>query len=389
MSVGEAGPRRVKERAPHPPRLSLVIPTYNERENIGELLGQLGRLLDGAETEIIFVDDSSDDTPAVIEAAATSCPIPVRVRHRESPYGGLGGAVVEGLRMAQGAWVVVLDADLQHPTDVVPELVATGERAGADLVVATRYAGGGDRAGLASGYRRAVSGGSTLLAKTLFRRALAPVSDPMSGFFAVRDASLEPDRLQPLGYKILLELIVRTRPGRVAEVPYTFAARHAGQSKSSLREGVRYLRHLTLLRFGRIRARLLGFGLIGLTGILPNLLTLWLLASVAGTHYLPAAIVANQVAIGWNFALTNALLYRGAPRRHSLVARLGRFTLLNNADLLVRIPMLGLLVSVAHVNVLAANALTLVAMFLLRFAVINRAIFVSAPEAPSTVPETS
>lgn len=372
----------------HPPQLSLVIPTYNERENVGELLAQLGRVLDPADAEIIFVDDSTDDTPAVIVAAGLDCPVPVTVHHRPAPRGGLGGAVVEGIKLAQGAWVVVMDADLQHPTTVVADLVAAGERERADLVVATRYASGGDRSGLASGYRRVVSGGSTWLAKVLFWRALAGISDPMSGFFAVRTAALDTDRLQPFGYKILLELVVRTRPRRVTEVGYTFAPRHAGQSKSSLREGVRYLRHLAMLRLGRTRARMLGFGLIGLTGVAPNLAALWLLADVLGTHYIPAAIVANQVAIGWNFALTNLLLFRGAPRQHSLARRLRRFLLLNNADLLVRIPLLGLLVGGLGVNLLIGNALTLVLMFLVRFWMTNRAIFVAAPEPTTTVPET-
>ncbi|PZF97461.1 glycosyltransferase [Micromonospora endophytica] len=384
------GSSPTQRSAPHPPRLTLVIPTYNERDNIPELLSQLGQVLEAAEAEIIFVDDSTDDTPTVIEAARSDCPVPITVVHRDDASGGLGGAVVEGLKRAQGAWVVVMDADLQHPTATIADLVATGEQTGADLVVATRYAGGGDRSGLSSGYRKAVSGGSTLLAKTLFRRALAGVSDPMSGFFAVRAASIETDRLQPLGYKILLELIVRTRPQRVAEVPYTFAPRHAGESKSSLREGLRYLRHLATLRLGRTRARMLGYGLIGLSGMLPNLVSLWLLTHLLGVHYVPAAIAANQVAIAWNFALTNMLLFRSGPRRHSLRSRLTRFALLNNTDLLVRIPLLGVLVAVLHVNVLLGNALTLAVMFLVRFVVIDRAIFVPAPaETPSTVPETS
>ncbi len=235
------------------PGISLVIPTFNESANIVELLDQLAAALPaGLPGEVIFVDDSTDDTPAVITEAARHSRLAVSVRHREIPEGGLGGAVAMGLRAASAPWIVVMDADLQHPPALVPALVAAGERAGADLVVATRYAGGGSREGLSGGFRKFASGGSTLLAKMIFRRALRPVSDPMSGFFAVRADALNADVLRPLGYKILLELIVRSRIRRVTEVPYQFQDRFAGESKASFREGLRFLRHLVVLRLSSV-----------------------------------------------------------------------------------------------------------------------------------------
>src|SRR5205085_1498703 len=124
--------------------------------------------------------------------------------------------------------------------------------------------------GLADGYRKLVSRGSTALVRLLFRTSLTQVSDPMSGLFAIRASSLEVGELQPLGYKILLELVIRNRPGRIVEVPYGFQTRHAGESKSSMAEGVRFLKHLGMLRFGVQRSRMLLFGLIGLSGLLPN-----------------------------------------------------------------------------------------------------------------------
>lgn len=382
-----------------PRRLSLIIPTFNERDNITTLLAELARVLPPTRTEILFVDDSTDDTPEVIERAALACPIPVRVHHRDVSTGGLGGAVVEGLRLAQGAWIVVMDADLQHPPDKVLELVATGEETDADLVVGTRYADGGDRGGLSGVYRRWVSAASTWVTKMAFRRALTRISDPMSGFFAVRAATLDSSTLRPLGYKILLELVVRTRPVRVAEVPYTFQPRFAGESKSSLKEGLRFLRHLAVLRLGATRARMLGYGVIGASGLLPNMATLWLLSGVLGMHYLPAAIIANQVAIAWNFTLTDLLLYRSRQRR-SFASRLSRFIVLGNVDLVARIPALALLVGSLHLGYLLGNALTLVAAFLLRFLALERIIYrprvreaVTSPahaaEPAITVPETS
>jgi dolichol-phosphate mannosyltransferase len=363
-------------------RQTIIVPTFNERDNIETLLARLTAALPAGDTEIVFVDDSTDDTCEVIRAAAETCPIPITVHHRDEGVGGLGGAVVEGMRIAQGEWIVVMDADLQHPPEIVADLVAAGRRDGADLVVGSRYAGGGDRGGLDGGYRRLISGGSTLLTKVIFRNSLLRVSDPMSGLFAIRTSSLEVDELQPLGYKILLELVVRNRPGRIVEVPYAFQPRHAGESKSSMAEGVRFLKHLGLLRFGEKRGRMLAFALIGVSGLIPNQLALWALHGVAGMHYLVAAVLANMLAVGWNFALTDTLLYRN--RRHrSPAGRFARFFLLGNADLLLRVPALALLVGGLHLGVLVANLVTLVVSFAVRFLILDKVIYLAEPRTAS------
>ena len=243
---------------PNGPHISLVIPTFNESANIAELLARLSAAIPAhVPCEVIFVDDSTDDTLAVITSAAADCRFAVSLLHREVPQGGLGGAVTAGMQQASAPWLVVMDADLQHPPALVPVLVAAGQRAGADLVVATRYAGGGSRAGLDGGFRKLASGGSTFVTRTVFPRRLRRVSDPMSGFFAVRAAALDATVLRPLGYKILLELIVRCRMRKVTEVPYEFQDRFAGQSKANMGEGLRFLRHLMVLRFGSMSSGLI------------------------------------------------------------------------------------------------------------------------------------
>jgi dolichol-phosphate mannosyltransferase len=351
-----------------PAAVTVVIPTFNESANVRELLH---RLTDSVPArlpcEVVFVDDSSDDTPAVIAEAAQDCPFPVTVIHRESPEGGLGGAVVEGMKAAGSDWIVVMDADLQHPPSLVPDLVATGEKESADLVVASRYLPGGSRAGLAGGYRVAVSRGATWLAKGLFPRALRGISDPMSGFFAIRRSAVTAEALKPLGYKILLELAVRCRPGEVAEVPFVFQDRFAGESKSTAREGLRFLRHLVGLRTASPLARMAAFGVIGLTGFVPNLLALHALVT-AGLHYLPAEILANQFGVLWNFLLIEVLLFRDRRHHRHWADRVGRFALLANADLVLRIPLIALLVGQFHLAVLPATTLALLTTFVLRFA---------------------
>jgi dolichol-phosphate mannosyltransferase len=358
----------VTDDVPEPGAVTVVIPTFNESANVRELLRRIAAgVPDRLPCEVVFVDDSTDDTPAVIADAARDCPFPVSVIHRDAPEGGLGGAVVEGLRAAASDWIVVMDADLQHPPALVPDLVATGEKEDADLVVASRYLPGGSRAGLAGGYRVAVSRGATWLAKGLFPRALRGISDPMSGFFAIRRSAVTADALRPLGYKILLELAVRCRPARVAEVPFVFEERFAGESKSTAREGGRFLRHLVELRTASPLARMVAFGLIGLTGFVPNLAALYLLTG-AGLHYLPAEILANQFGVAWNFLLIEVLLFRDRRHHRRLADRAGRFALLANADLVLRIPLIALFVGQLHLAVLPATALALLTTFVLRFA---------------------
>ncbi|WP_184791826.1 glycosyltransferase [Streptomyces sp. 3211] len=357
--------------------VTLIVPTFNEAGNVAELLRRLGDALpDPAHLpcEVLFVDDSTDDTPAVIEKAAADHPFPVSALHRQTAEGGLGGAVVEGIRRADTDWIVVMDADLQHPPHLVPELVGEGVRTGADLVVASRYISGGSRAGLAGSYRIAVSRGATWLTKGLFPRALRGISDPMSGFFAIRRSVVTAQTLKPLGYKILLELAVRCRPRTVAEVPFVFQDRYSGESKSTAREGLRFLAHLASLRSATPLARMIGFGLIGLSGFVPNLAGLWLLTH-AGMHYLPAEIVANQAGVLWNFLLIETLLFRDRRRHRHWADRIGRFALLANADLLLRIPLIALFVARFGMEAMPATALALVTTFVLRFAATEALVY--------------
>ncbi|WP_316747850.1 glycosyltransferase family 2 protein [Streptomyces herbicida] len=365
---GELGDPAVQgAEVAEPGAVTIVVPTFNESANIRQLLHQITESVPARlPCEVVFVDDSTDDTPEVIRQAAQDCPFPVTVLHREEAVGGLGGAVVEGLKAAASEWIVVMDGDCQHPPSLVPELIATGERSNAGLVVASRYIKGGSRAGLAGSYRVAVSRGATWLTKSLFPRKLHGISDPMSGFFAIRRSAVTAEVLKPLGYKILLELAVRSRPRAVAEVPFVFQDRFAGESKSTAQEGFRFLRHLVGLRTASPVARMVAFGLIGATGFVPNLAGLWAL-TVLGMHYVPAEILANQFGVAWNFLLIEHLLFRDRRAHRRWWDRVGRFALLANADLVLRIPLIALLVDRFGMGALPATALALVTTFVLRF----------------------
>jgi len=361
----------------------VIVPTRNESGNVAPLTARLGEALDDIDAEILFVDDSSDRTPEQVRFTALAATLPVRLLHRtaEERVGGLGGAVLAGLRSANGEWAVVMDGDLQHPPEVVPDLLRAGQSSGADLVVASRYVKLGSAGGLSTATRERISGGANALARLVFPRRLADCTDPMSGFFAIRRGSVDLDRLQPRGFKILLETIARSSPLKVAEVPFVFQARHSGESKASLTEGLIFVRKLASLRtasiFGRHSqavSRALGFAGVGATGILANSLALYIFVSVMGANLLLGAALATQFSTVWNYLLTDSLVFRGPKHRSGWTRFLG-FAAINNTVLLLRLPLLSWLVHSVGVGYLRANVLTLVAAFVVRFLISDRYLF--------------
>jgi len=233
--------------------LSIVVPTRNEHANIWPLLESLHTALPGLRVEVIFVDDSDDDTPDVIEDAAktmSSSLFQIQLEHRlagEARAGGLATAVVQGLNRAQAEYVAVLDADLQHPPEQLRVLYDQAVAQNVDLVVASRYIKGGSYQGLAGVRRRCISVGLKWTAKLLFPEHLLRISDPLGGFFLLHRSLLADVSLRPIGYKILLELLIRCPWRQVLEVPYHFRVRAHGQSKATLRQGIQALQHMLRL----------------------------------------------------------------------------------------------------------------------------------------------
>lgn len=201
--------------------------------------------------ELLFVDDSDDATPAVLAALAATADLHVRYIHRAAGperWGGLAGAVTDGLTHSSAEYVCVIDADMQHPPEKIPELLAAARRANADVVMACRYMPGGSSEGLAGPLRTLFSMGCKWLCKVLFPVRLWQVRDPLSGFLLVRRDITAGLALCPLGFKISLELLVRCPRQRLVEVPYRFRRRAAGNSKADFRVGKLFLHHLWRLR---------------------------------------------------------------------------------------------------------------------------------------------
>ncbi|MDQ1138100.1 dolichol-phosphate mannosyltransferase [Microbacterium sp. SORGH_AS 1204] len=353
--------------------LSVIVPTFNEGPNVAELVRRTTDAMAGRVVEVIFVDDSTDDTPDVIRAVAQTADIPVRLIHRDDPVGGLGGAVVEGIKAAASDRCVVMDGDLQHPPEVIARLLARAEQGDVDVVVASRYIAGGTSDGLANAVRTAVSRASTLLTKAMFPKKLHNCSDPMTGFFLVDRRALEVETLQPRGFKILLEILARKQM-RIAEVPFSFAPRFAGESKASFSQGMRFLLQLTMLRFGRMSA----FALVGGLGALANLAIMWALQMV-GVQYIVAAVIASVVTIVANFLALEYLVFADMRAESGLMRHrfIKSFTF-NGIEAIVRIPVIWVLVSQAHIQSVLAAALTLIAAFVVRF--VFHALVVYAPK---------
>ncbi|MHB1499979.1 MAG: glycosyltransferase family 2 protein [Candidatus Dormibacteria bacterium] len=314
--------RRDPTPPPAPVELSVVIPTRNEAGNIPLLLQRLRRSIAEVAFEVLFVDDSDDETPRLLRELAASDP---RVRYLHRPpslrAGGLSTAVVQGLALARGRLVCVMDGDLQHPPETIPELLRA-ERTGADVVIASRYMQGGSRSGLGGGIRKLVSRGATLLARTLFTEARAS-SDPLAGFFLCRAALIEGLQFRPVGFKILLELLVCSEGARVVDIPLEFQARGAGESKATAAQGLLYLRHLwSLVRDVPGSARRWKFAAIGVGGLFIFLAVLEVGGLVLGLPVLAAWAVAFLISLAWNFAMNLRLTFADARReRYPLMRR--------------------------------------------------------------------
>ncbi|WP_322410764.1 glycosyltransferase family 2 protein [Microbacterium invictum] len=343
-------------------QLSIIVPTFNEAPNIPELVARVSAAVEGIDAEIIVVDDSTDDTPAVVETVAATAPIPVRLIHRAKRTGGLGGAVMAGMEAAAADACLVMDADLQHPPEKIPELYRRFIEGDVDVVIASRYAGGGTSGGLADRTRVLVSSASTALTKAMFPIRLHEVTDPMTGFFLIDRRAVDPSTLMPRGFKILLEILAR-RSLRIAEVPFDFAERHAGRSKASFRQGLHFLAQLTALRFGKMSL----FALIGGLGAVANLAIMWVLIQF-GVGYIVAAVIAAEATIIGNFVLQERFVFHDMKHQASGVwSRFAKSFAFNNTEALIRIPVIALLVETWHISSVIAAGMTLVVAFLVRF----------------------
>ena len=297
-----------------PIELTVVVPSYKERENIAPLYDKLATALAGIAWEMVVVDDSSPDgTADAARDLARKYPN-ARVIHRIGRR-GLSSAVIEGMAASAATYVAVIDADHQHDERILPQMLAT--MSDHEIAVGTRYATGGSAG---EGFSSARERGSKLATQLSRLLTGLNLSDPMSGFFLMRReifAEIAPE-LSNEGFKILLDVIVtatrlrarRGEPFRIAEVPYTFRARHAGESKMSSIIVVQFLGLLmSKLSRGLLPSSFLLFSLVGASGVFVHLAMLWLTHEQLGFNFTNSQLAATVVAMTTNFLLNNELTY--------------------------------------------------------------------------------
>ncbi len=220
-------------------KLSVVVPTYNEKGNVENLVRQVDDALQGIDHEIVFVDDSTDETPEILERLSKENPN-VSYEHRVGET-GLATAVIRGFRIAKGDILACMDADLQHPPKILRPMYAA-ILSGADFCIPSRLIPGGDDGGL-NLYRKFVSGTARWMGKILLP-CLRKVSDPTSGLFMFRKECIDNADLKPVGWKIMVEVLAMSEYSTIVEIPYAFQNRESGESKLSGKVTMQYIEQL-------------------------------------------------------------------------------------------------------------------------------------------------
>ncbi len=290
-------------------QLSIVVPTYNEKGNVSELVSRLGRVLNGIEWEVIFVDDDSPDQTHSLVKEIAQTDSKVRCIRRIGRR-GLAGACIEGMLSSSAPVVAVMDADLQHDEEILPRMLSEIS-SGAELVVGSRYVDGGTSTEGLTAVRQWGSSFATSLARKFLKTR---ISDPMSGFFMMRRDKFEEvaPHLSKDGFKLLLDITASaSTPLRTVEVPFTFKMRVEGESKLDTLVTVDYLGLLlSKITGGLLPVRFFLFMAVGASGVAVHLAALSLVLWYFAPGFSYAQFSATMIAMTWNYVLNNQLTFR-------------------------------------------------------------------------------
>ena len=347
-----------------PIKFSLVIPAYNEAKSIQEIIPIICQLLQQTmpgQYELIVVDDNSPDKTWKLAQDLTQKYPQLRVMRRDREK-GLSTAVVRGWQAARGKVLGVIDADLQHPPEVLLLLWQEIEK-GADLAIASRNIenGGISDWNIA---RRFLSRGAQMIGLIMLPEVVSRVSDPMSGYFMVRRNTLIDNTFRPLGYKILIEVLARGRIRWIGEVGYVFQERNTGVSKVSARQYAEYIQHLLRLRLDLWQIkRFIRFGLSGFGGVFVNMGILYLLRKYIGLGLTRSAILAAEVAIVNNFVWNDLWTFQDVSRNqrgwHKRARRFLKFNLICFSGLILNVLILNLLYNLLGISEYIANLMAI------------------------------
>src|SRR5215213_1363191 len=291
------------------PQLSVIVPTFNERDNVTTLYQRLEAALGATPWEVVFVDDNSPDGTWQVVRDLSQKDGRVRCIRRIGRR-GLSGACIEGILAASAPYAAVIDADLQHDETQLPKMLALLQSGEFDLVVGSRYIEGGS----ADSFDKQRAGASQLATEVAKRVLRVKIADPMSGFFMIRRDRFEElaPQLSTQGFKILLD-IVATAQGklRTIEIPYTFGSRQHGESKLDSMVALDFLGLvLAKLTHDVVSLRFLLFAMVGGTGLVVHLATLFVAHEIFKEPFAEAQAVGALIAMTSNFILNNFLTYR-------------------------------------------------------------------------------
>ena len=352
--------RNMSNLAQNKAEVSIIIPTYNESENIIQVLKSIGENISkDIATEAIVVDDNSPDgTGKIVEDyindAQKKTGYTIDVIHRKTKS-GLSSAILDGIQHSSGETVVVMDSDFSHPPKIIPQLIEEIKTSKYDIVIASRYTEGGEANGWSTKRK--------LISKTAKGIAKAGLgvneSDPMSGFFAFNRNILEGIKFDAIGYKMLLEILVKTKSAKVKEIPYTFTDRTRGSSKLDSSTMFDYVKSVwKLYRYGhttkvsdtRTSARFISkagrFYTVGASGLLVNYLVSLLFAdTIINFWYIHATVIGIAISMSSNFILNKIWTFedRNFEAKKTL-AQYGKFVGFSSLGALIQLGMVYVLV---------------------------------------------
>ena len=342
--------------------LSITVPTYNEKENIEILLNKIftefkEHKING---EIIIVDDNSPDGTGKIVESLKKKHKNLKIIHRTGKL-GLSSAVLKGFFVSKGEVLGVMDADLSHPPEKIPEMFSIIKKKEADFVIGSRYI----KRGRIEGWnfkRKAMSKVATLLAKPFTN-----VKDPMTGFFMIKSECLKGRKFNPKGFKILLELIIKAKYKKIKEVPIVFVNRTKGKSKVGTNEIFSYLKNLVgYLHHKKITNEFIKFAFVGLIGTFINLLVLYSLTEFAGFYYIISAIFAFVVSATNNFILNKIWTFK-EKIRHRIFSKYFKFFSVSIIALLVNLLFLYLFTEFFKIYYMVSQVLAIGAALIINF----------------------
>lgn len=355
---------------------SLIVPTYNESKNLAKLVEILSQLLNGyfdKNYELIIVDDDSPDLTWQVGLDLMPNYPQLQVMRRQGEK-GLSTAVIRGWQASQGEILGVIDGDLQHPPETLINMLDAIAN-GADLVVASRHVEGG---GVSDwGFiRRILSRGAQMLGLMILPNVIGRVSDPMSGYFMVRRSAIANCPMNPLGYKILIEVLGRGNIEIVTEVGYIFQERQEGESKVTWRQYVDYILHLLRLRsrgrIGKLREKLrvpfkrfFRFGIVGFSGVFVDMAILYLLSDASTLHLglTRSKIIASEIAVINNFLWNDLWTFRDISMQQiggqQRIKRFLKFNFICLFGMGLNLLILNFLYNFLHINQYLANLIAI------------------------------